>query len=429
MKISVPLRFTAPAGLFILGLATAFPSSADMSAPEGWRTFAVRSEIAPHFWVEPEPGNPQGYLLGIAGKGNDAADGRWIRTVPAPQGKFYSFIADYRPESVATPFRSVLARIVWLDAQGKQIEQPEYPFPSEGAEEKWRSLRGTYESPPGAVQARIELHLRWAANGKVLWRPARLKEASPPSSRKVRLASINHRPQRSPSPERNLEAFLRQVDEAARLKVDIVCLPEGITVVGTGKKYADVAEEIPGPSTRRLGESAAKHRIYIVAGIYERDGNAIYNTSVLLSRQGDLIGRYRKVCLPHEEIEGGLTPGNEYPVFDTDFGRVGMMICWDLHFPEVARELAAKGAEVIFIPIWGGNEVLARARAIENQVFLVASGYDFKTAIYDKAGKTLAEANGDPGVIVADIDLSQRLLWPWLGEWRARIWREAPPRK
>jgi predicted amidohydrolase len=105
-----------------------------------------------------------------------------------------------------------------------------------------------------------------------------------------------------------------------------------------------------------------------------------------------------------------------------------MMICWDVHFPEVARELAARGAEVILMPIWGGNETLARARAIENQLYVVASGYDFRTAIFDRAGKTLVEATQDPAVLVTEIDLQDRLLWPWLGEWRARIWREGPAR-
>jgi predicted amidohydrolase len=106
-----------------------------------------------------------------------------------------------------------------------------------------------------------------------------------------------------------------------------------------------------------------------------------------------------------------------------------MMICWDVHFPEVARELAAGGAEVIFMPIWGGNETLARARAIENQVYLVASGYDFQTAIYDKSGQPVAATRDDPAVIVIEVDLNDRLLWPWLGDWRARIWREGPARK
>ncbi len=80
------------------------------------------------------------------------------------------------------------------------------------------------------------------------------------------------------------------------------------------------------------------------------------------------------------------------------------------------------------MPIWGGNETLARARAIENQLFHVASGYDFKTAIFDRAGHSLVETTEDPGVLVTEVDLNDRLLWPWLGDWRARIWREGPPR-
>ena len=149
----------------------------------------------------------------------------------------------------------------------------------------------------------------------------------------------------------------------------------------------------------------------------------------LLARNGTLAGKYRKVCLPDEEIDGGITPGKDYPVFDTDFGRIGMMICWDVHFPEVAREMSARGAEVLLMPIWGGNELLTRARATENQVYLVASGYDFRTGIFDQAGDRIANAEKDPSVVVAEVDLNARRLWPWLGEWRARIWREAPSRR
>lgn len=400
------------------------------SAPDGWRTYAARPEIAPRFWVEqPKDGSAsRTYHLGLAGR-DEAIDGRWLRTGPVEAGKYHVFQAEYQARNVATPARSILARVLWLDAKGKQLGQAEYPFTSpHQTSDGWAIVTGTYQAPAQATQAQLELHLRWTAQGEVLWRNAGLKETAPPAPRKVRLASINHRPRGSKSPQDNLEQFAKLLDEAARQKADIVCLPEGITVVGTGKKYADVAEPIPGPSTKFLGEHAARHRLHVVAGLYERDGKAIYNTSVLIGRDGKLIGKYRKVCLPREEIDGGITPGKEYPVFDTDFGRVGMMICWDVHFPEVARELAARGAEVILMPIWGGNETLARARAIENQLYLVASGYDFKTAIFDKAGKSVAEAAKDPAVIMTEVDLNERLLWPWLGDWRARIWREGPAR-
>jgi predicted amidohydrolase len=410
-----------------LGLAGEKPA-----APDGWRTYAAREEIAPRFWVAraPKTKGPAGYFLGLAGRGDESVDGRWLRRVPVKAGKYYVFSATYRAKEVATPRRSVLARVVWFGPGGKQVEQAEYPFTIRKADAQgWTRVTGTYQAPAQATHAQLELHLRWAARGEVLWQRAELKETAPPAPRKVRLAAVNHRPQGGQSPQKNLEAFARLIDQAARQKADIVCLPEGITVVGTGKKYADVAEPIPGPSTKLLGQRAAKHKLYVVAGLYERAGKAIYNTSVLIGRDGKLLGKYRKVCLPREEIDGGLTPGKQYPVFDTDFGRVGMMICWDVHFPEVARDLAAQGAEVILMPIWGGNETLARARAIENQLYLVASGYDFKTAIFDQAGKSVAEAARDPAVIVVEVDLNRRRLWRWLGDWRARIWREGPPRK
>ena len=106
-----------------------------------------------------------------------------------------------------------------------------------------------------------------------------------------------------------------------------------------------------------------------------------------------------------------------------------MMICWDLHYPEVARELSSRGAEVILLPIWGGNEILAQARAVENQVYVAASGYNFKTGVFDKTGRRLALATRDPEVVVAELDLNARLVWPWLGDWRSRVWREGPGRK
>ncbi len=410
-----------------LALALAALAQESAPAPDGWRTAAARDEIAPRSWVERDG---QAYRLGLAGKGDEAVDGRWERTVPVAAGKCYVFGAQYIARDVATPTRSVLARVVWLDAAGKHAQRAaEYPFTSPVLSvQGWSTITGTYRAPEKAVQARLELHLRWAPAGEVLFRDVVLNETEPPAPRKVRLASVNHRPRGTKSPEENLQRFAKLIEEAAGKKADAVCLGEGITLVGNGRKYSEVAEPVPGPSTKFLGEAAARHRVWVVAGIYEREGTRIFNTAVLLARDGSLAGKYRKVCLPDEEIEAGITPGKDYPVFNTDFGRVGMMICWDVHFPEVARELAARGAEVIFLPIWGGNETLAQARATENQLYLVAAGYDFKTGILDRTGRRIADAAKDPEVLVAEVDLNERTLWPWLGEWRARIWREGPAR-
>jgi len=166
--------------------------------------------------------------------------------------------------------------------------------------------------------------------------------------------------------------------------------------------------------------------MYIVAGLLERDGPVVYNTAVLIDRKGKLAGRYRKVTLPREEIEGGVTPGNSYPVFDTDFGRIGMMICWDLQFPEVSQNLAMQGAEVILMPIWGGNLTLASARAIENQIWLVSSTYSMKTGIFDPEGELVVEANEQAPVAALQVDLNHHKYWPWLGDLKNRIPSENP---
>src|SRR5256885_17203532 len=126
-----------------------------------------------------------------------------------------------------------------------------------------------------------------------------------------------------------------------------------------------------------------------------------------------------------------MTPGCEYPVFDTDFGKVAMMICWDVSYPEVARELAARGAEMILMPIWGGNETLCKARAIENQIPLVISSYDLRSAIYDQAGdaKAIAKDKSASMVVTAELDLAEPMYWKWIGHWRDRVWIEGPDHK
>jgi predicted amidohydrolase len=170
------------------------------------------------------------------------------------------------------------------------------------------------------------------------------------------------------SPKESRERFTRLVEQAAARGADIVCLPEGLTAAGNGLSYGQAAEAVPGPTTAFLGDLARRLHVWIVAGLYERSGTRLYNTAVLVGRDGVLAGRYRKMSLPDEEIEGGITPGTETPVFETDFGRVGLMICWDSSYPEVARALAASRAEVILMPIAGGVESLVQARAVGNQV-------------------------------------------------------------
>ena len=181
------------------------------------------------------------------------------------------------------------------------------------------------------------------------------------------------------------------------------------------KVATQIAEPIPGPTSARLAAVAKQRHTYLVAGIYERDGRRIYNSSVLIGRSGNLVGKYRKVYLPREEVEAGLTPGGDYPVFHTDFGAVGMMICWDEFYTDPARALARRGAEVILWPVWGGNLTLAK---------MVSAGYDYATQIIDPNGEVLGQASAQGTAVVPTIDLNKRYVNSWLGNMRGRFMKE-----
>src|SRR5207245_6070600 len=257
----------------------------------------------------------------------------------------------------------------------------------------WTEVADTYRAPAKATRAVVELHLLWAPGGKIEWSNVSLGEVAAPAPRKVRLATIHYRP-RGKSAQKNCEEFAPLIAEAARRKADLVVLGETIAFFGAGKTYDGCAEPIPGPSTNYFGSLAKKHNLYIAVGLLERDQHLVYNVAVLMGPDGELVGKYRKVCLPRDEIAKGCAPGNSYPVFETRFGKVGMMVCYDGFFPEVARELANRGAEVIAWPVWGCNPLLARARACENHVYLVSSTYEdisrnwMISAVFDHEGST-----------------------------------------
>jgi predicted amidohydrolase len=276
------------------------------------------------------------------------------------------------------------------------------------------------------------LHLQWAPKAQTRWTVATFAEADPEPARKVRLATVHHRPS-GKSPRANCEEFAPLVAEAARQGADLVVLGETVHYVGVGRKPHEVAEPVPGPSTEYFCALARKHGVYIVVSLYERDGRVVYNVAVLIGPDGRVLGKYRKVCLPHAEIEAGVMPGSEYPVFETKFGKVGLMVCYDGFFPEVARELAKRGAEVIAWPVWGCDPLLARARANENRVFLVSSTYmDAKadwmlSAVYDREGTPLAVAREWGAVAVAEVDLNARHVGPYnLGDFQAMVQRHRP---
>jgi predicted amidohydrolase len=238
-------------------------------------------------------------------------------------------------------------------------------------------------------------------------------------------------------PERNIQKAFQLLERVLKQEPDIICFPEFFITGPLGDAVSRFAQPIPGEYTDIFSKLALEHSVYVIPGsIIEKEDNRYYSTSVLISPEGDIIGKYRKIFLWHPE-KSYLERGRELPVFKTKFGTIGIEICWDLAFPEVTRELALKGADIVFCPsFWseGDNPLYKElgfstesifadscvaARAIENELaFVFVNGYGtWQLGEYsDKLightqialpfyGSISKLADGE-GVLVEDVDLS-----------------------
>ena len=190
--------------------------------------------------------------------------------------------------------------------------------------------------------------------------------------------------------EANVALAERLLGEAADGDADLAALPEVFTYLGSSAGRAAAAEPVPGPTTERLGAIAGARHMWVLGGsVIEDAGERRFATSVLFDRTGELVATYRKIHLFDVDLPGQppfresstFAPGDQLVTHDTDVGRVGLSICYDVRFPELYRGLMVMGAEVLFVPAQFQHttgtdhwEVLLRARAIENQCFVVAPG-------------------------------------------------------
>jgi len=225
--------------------------------------------------------------------------------------------------------------------------------------------------------------------------------------------------------ERNLDAALERLEEAAAAGAQLLVLPECAIpgyMFDSAEEALPYAEEIPGPTTEALERECARLGVHAITGLLERDGDTLYNAAILVGPDG-LIGSYRKTHLPFLGVDRFVTPGDGFKVFDTALGRIGLIICYDLRFPEVTRTLALHGADMVALPTNFPMaaklqcEVIAPARAAENRVYLLVANRVGKerwgefcgwSQIVDPYGMRLAEAGEtEEALLVADVEIEK----------------------
>ncbi len=189
--------------------------------------------------------------------------------------------------------------------------------------------------------------------------------------------------------EDNLIAMGKFVDRiCTEQKTDLIVFPElAVTGYELGLRFTEVAQRVPGPASNLLAQRAAGYGTHIVFGMVtkERVESVLYNAAVLVGPDGELIGQYRKLHLPGEE-RLAFRPGFRLPVFETALGRIGILLGWDLAFPEAARSLALEGADLLCVcASWGHPpsehqaaaleewRTYVHARALENAFYVVAA--------------------------------------------------------
>jgi len=238
-------------------------------------------------------------------------------------------------------------------------------------------------------------------------------EGQKPRSSMARIVTICQSGRAHATVEGNREAMLALFERALRQQPDLVCFPEGF--IGFGSREWK-PEPVPGPTTEAFARHARAHRCYVICPIpTARDGKA-WNSAVVIDRAGEILGIYDKAhpvtsspdytrfeTGPH--AQDGLFPGGEPPVFDLDFGRIGIQICFDAGFPENWQSLARQSAQAVFFPSAYDGGFPLQAYACLHHYYVITSVRTARSRIIDPCGRVVAQTDERVNFVVRDINL------------------------
>lgn len=237
--------------------------------------------------------------------------------------------------------------------------------------------------------------------------------------REVWIATVSQHELFAESSREMITKVLNIMDEIVPLKPDIICLPEVFPFSNIPKRppLVESADKPVGPVIQPFAEFARKHNCYVICSTYTIEAGKYYNAAVLIDRQGNPMGEYRKIFPTEGEIERGISPGPiDPPVFETDFGKIGMQICFDSQWIDGWRKLQRSEAEIVFWPsAYSGGEKLNAFAGLFNY-HVVSSTRKDASKIIDLTGKEIASTGRwEPNWICAGINLEKEVIpsWPY----------------
>lgn len=444
MNQAEPARGPQPASLDPPSLPSIDPMSPCAIVP-----WICRPEIAPRL-------SRDGDALCQASNGSEGCYGGWemvYRPVTWPVQRLV-FTIEAHAAGLPRTTDALVAEAFWHDCAGAQIEWDPLPVwrADVSGDRLTASLGHVLRVPEGAAELRVRCGMRWADRGSVRWQDWRLEPARPRgTARRLRLGVASARPGPWLDRATNARHYLEQCRRAGQAGVELLCLPELALTYGmptTPQAVHAAALPIPGDWLDPFRDVARAYHMGLCFSAYERagrQGEVVYNTAVLLGRDGALLGTYRKVHLALAEARTGVAAGHEFPTFDFHGVRIGMAICMDSTPLETARLLARQGAEVLLMPIMGdfratswraGDgrfvrerwEAVQRAHALDNHLYVVAARNATEgSAITAPWGELLAYDDGSRGLIWADVVLDDVRSHPRGSTVRSVLWSMRRP--
>lgn len=407
---------------------------------------------APHPNAAPATAHsPAGYE--IAANGTRTLSGGWqLQCNGIEGGATYRIAVDVHFEGQINWRDALQCKAIWgsIATDDAHCHQPwDYLVPEHNGEGELRFVR-VLRAPDDADALTLRYTLRWTPCGTTQWSAPHIERVDDSIVSPTRIAVVTGtRASRQRHGIQHVDdnvAFYAERCSTCAADVDLIVLPEVALQWQLPGHPLDLAVTCPSPQTTVFAELARRHQTHVLLGMFERDGDAVYNSAVLFGPDGSAIGRYHKVHLAvGGESESGILPGSAFPVFDTSIGRIGCNICMDVSASESSRMVGLNGADVLLLPIMGDHradrwspgppvfnegrwQAILRTRALDGQfTFAVARNEAQGSCIVDRRGDFLAYNDGTQDIIIAEVPAVDGYRTWNGGDFRGINWMQRRP--